>query len=96
MNISRNSREFFDSSSLQEVMSSSLVEFISGIPDALLKQYEYEEARVRTHGDQLMHSAFLRVSFFPSFPYCFSLLSKFVRPTPLIKQRFAAYLYLKG
>ena len=42
-------------------MTSSLVEFVAGIPSALLKQYEYEESHVRS-GDQLMHSAFLRVS----------------------------------
>jgi len=44
-------------------MSSTLAEFISGIPNALLKQYEYEEGHVRS-GDQLMHSSFLRVSYY--------------------------------
>lgn len=41
-------------------MSSTLVEFITGVPQALLKQYEYEEGHVRS-GDQLMFSSFLRV-----------------------------------
>lgn len=42
-------------------VSSTLSEFIKDMPNALLKQYEFEEPEVR-RGDQMTYSPFLRVS----------------------------------
>ena len=49
--------------SLQVILNSSLSEFINGIPDALAKQYKYEELQLG-RGDQLVHSPFLTVRHF--------------------------------
>ena len=44
----------------QAVLNSPLAEFIKDLPQALLKQYEFEEPVIR-RGEQMMYSPFLRV-----------------------------------